>query len=136
MVGRHRAIAQCAAACEVAPGRMVAAGEGGRPLRLAPRADPIAERPLGKPIKGNCILRPMRLGLTSRRPIQHCRSRRTGRSTQGRRTMAGHIWESELLILGGHLWELIILLMLVLAGVIIWTTWQFVVRFIGGLRGE
>lgn len=50
--------------------------------------------------------------------------------------MTGHVLESELLIMGGHVWELIILLMMVLVGVIIWTAWQFVGRFIGGLRGE
>jgi hypothetical protein len=50
--------------------------------------------------------------------------------------MTGHVWESELLIMGGHVWELIILLVLVLAGVMVWTAWQFVERFIGGLRGK
>lgn len=38
--------------------------------------------------------------------------------------------------MAGHLWELVIPLILVFAGLIVWTARRVVERFMGGIRGE
>jgi hypothetical protein len=38
--------------------------------------------------------------------------------------------------MAGHVWELVLPLIVVLAGIAIWTARRFAQRFIGGLRGE
>jgi hypothetical protein len=38
--------------------------------------------------------------------------------------------------MAGHVWELVLPLIVVLAGIAIWTARRFVGRFVAGLRGE